>query len=76
MSGKAWVVSGRWWRSEFASLGMAMSAPGRVLRQGDLNCGSAMRQDDRTIATGTRDELPAVDAGSRRLPASQVGGVD
>ncbi|MFI6457775.1 RICIN domain-containing protein [Streptosporangium amethystogenes] len=39
MSGKARVMSGRWWRSEFASLGMPTPAPGRVLRQGDLNCG-------------------------------------
>ncbi|GAB2488257.1 hypothetical protein GCM10027187_64390 [Streptosporangium sandarakinum] len=31
-------MSGRWWRSEFASLGMAMPAPGRVLRHGDLKC--------------------------------------
>ncbi|MGP3916752.1 hypothetical protein [Nonomuraea sp. 10N515B] len=37
--GEARVVSGRWWRSEFASLGMAMPAPGWVLRQGDLKCG-------------------------------------
>jgi hypothetical protein len=32
-------MSGRWWRSEFASLGMAMPAPGWALRQGDLKCG-------------------------------------
>ena len=38
-SGKARVMSGRWWRSEFASPGMAMPAPGRVLRHGDLKCG-------------------------------------
>jgi hypothetical protein len=36
----------------------------------------AMRQDGRTIVTGTHDELLAVDAGYRRLPASQVGGLD
>ncbi|MEV8637018.1 hypothetical protein AB0395_35795 [Streptosporangium sp. NPDC051023] len=36
----------------------------------------AMLQDGRTIATGTHDELPADDAGYRRLPAGQVGEVD
>jgi hypothetical protein len=36
----------------------------------------AMRQDDRTIATGTHDELLADDASYRRLLASQVRGVD
>jgi hypothetical protein len=34
-----------------------------------------MRQDGRTIATGTHDLL-AVNASYRRLLASQVGGVD
>lgn len=38
MSGEARVVSGRWWRSEFASLGMAKPTPSWVLRHGDLKC--------------------------------------